>query len=219
LLDRLLELVDEASQARAVLIYGEGRAFCVGEDLRETLAPRTGGAEELRTSFEKLQQLTRGLVALRAPVVAAVHGYAIGGGAELAMAADFVIAAPDLKVRFPEVTLGHAVTGGISARLSAAVGLMRAKELLLTGRWVDGSELLSLGIAMETNADPVSRAIEFGRELARLPRRSMAATKAGLELATIPNQEAVLASEIDAALYCFASEDAAAAHQRFQKGQ
>lgn len=218
MLDGLLEGLDQASGAHAVVISGAGRALCVGEDLRETLAPRTGQAEELRTSFEKLQQLTRRMIGLRAPVIVAAHGYAIGGGAELLLAADFVIADPALKLRFPEVAIGHAVTGGITVRLTATVGLMRAKDLLLTSRWVEGPELHALGIALELDTNATARATELAQELAAHPRRSMAATKQGIELASIPHHESVLASEVDAALYCFASDDATNAHRPFQDG-
>ena len=73
--------------------------------------------EELRRSLDLLQELTRTLTSLPCPSVAAVQGYAVGGGAEIALTADFVVAAPDLRLRFPEVPLGHAPTGGITLRL------------------------------------------------------------------------------------------------------
>lgn len=217
LLDRILLTLEDVRDASAVVLYGNGRAFCAGEDLRETLAPQTGEAEELRESFEKLQQITRKMTALRAPIVVAAHGYAIGGGAELALAADIVVAGRDLQMRFPEVPIGHAVTGGITARLSAAVGLMRAKELLLTGRWIGADEAHQIGIAIGVADDAIARAKELGSELGSMPRRSMAATKLGLELASVPNQEIVLNSEVDAAVYCFSSADAEHAHIPFQR--
>lgn len=219
MLSSLTAAIEASRDAAALVIYGRGRAFCVGEDLRETLAPETGTSAELRASFAKLQQLTRLLTGLRAPVVVAAHGYAIGGGAELALAGDFIVADAGLKVRFPEVPIGHAVTGGITARLAATVGLVRAKSMLLTGRWVEATEALASGLISEIAADPIARAKELGRELARLPRGSMGATKAGVELAAIPHQELVLASEVDAATVCFGSDEAAAAYEPFQRAR
>jgi len=218
MLDGLLDAFRGAADAAAVVVYGEGRAFCVGEDLRETLAPATGDADELRASFERLQELTRLMVRLPAPVVVAAHGYAIGGGAELAMSADFVIATPNLKMRFPEVAIGHAVTGGISARLTATVGLVRAKDLLLSGRWIETAEAATWGMLSEVHEDAISRARELGDELAKLPGRSMAATKRGVESAAFPHLENVFEQEIGSALHCFSSNAAHAAYAPFQAG-
>jgi 2-(1,2-epoxy-1,2-dihydrophenyl)acetyl-CoA isomerase len=217
MLASLVAAIEDSREAAAVVIYGEGRAFCVGEDLRETLAPQTGASDELRGSFDKLQQLTRLLNALRAPVVIAAQGYAIGGGAELALAGDLVIAGADLQMRFPEVPIGHAVTGGITARLTATIGLIRAKDLLLTGRWIEAEEALRFGMVTEIADDAVSRAKELGRELGAMPRGSMGATKVGVEVASIPHQELVLNAEVDAAMVCFADERAAEAYEPFQR--
>jgi enoyl-CoA hydratase/carnithine racemase len=218
LLRALVDAVDACRDEPAIVLEGEGRAFCVGEDLKATLAPRTGGADELRGSLELLQELTRRLT-LGPPVVAAVHGYAIGGGAELALAADLVVAGPDARLRFPEVTLGHAVTGGISARLPALVGLLRAKELLLTGRWVEADEAVALGLANELAEDARQRARDLAAELAALPRRSVRATKRALELGALPLQEQALALEVDAAAHCFEAAEAAASVDRFRRGE
>ncbi len=218
MLASLVAAIEDSRDAAAVVIYGEGRAFCVGEDLRETLAPRTGASDELRGSFDKLQQLTRLLNGLRAPVVIAAQGYAIGGGAELALAGDLVIAGADLQMRFPEVPIGHAVTGGITARLTATIGLIRAKDLLLTGRWIEAEEALRFGMVTEIADDAVARAKELGHELGSMPRASMGATKIGVEVASIPHQELVLNAEVDSAMVCFADERAAEAYEPFQRG-
>jgi len=219
LLESLIGAFHEVRGSAAVVLEGEGRAFCVGEDLKETLAPATGSAEELRRSFELLQETTRLLTGMPCPVVACVQGFAIGGGAELALAADLVVAAPGTRFRFPEVSLGHAVTGGISTRLPAIVGLLRAKELLLTSRWVEADEGARLGLVNELADDARARARELATQLAAFPRRSVAATKRGLELGAVANQEAVLAHEIDAAAYCFAGAEARESIDDFRRGR
>jgi enoyl-CoA hydratase/carnithine racemase len=217
LLNSLCGALREAADARAVLIQGAGRAFCAGEDLKETLAPETGTPEELRVALELLQEITRLITAFPGPVIAAVHGYAIGGGAELALTADFVICSPGTRFRFPEVAIGHAVTGGISARLPALIGLARAKQLLLTSRWVDAEEALQIGMIAELADDPQVRAIELAQELASYAPRSMRATKLALESAAQPTQETALRWEVDAALFCFSAPEAADAFRRFQE--
>jgi 2-(1,2-epoxy-1,2-dihydrophenyl)acetyl-CoA isomerase len=217
--DLLATLCDELRNAagqRALVLQGSGRAFCTGEDLKETLAPRTGAPEELRVALELLQETTRLVTAFRGPVIAAVQGYAIGGGAELALAADFVICSPDTRFRFPEVSIGHALTGGITARLSALVGLARAKHMLLTSRWVEAAEALQIGMIAEVADDPRARALELAKELSAFPPRSMQATKLAVESAAQPSQEVALRWEIDAALYCFSAPEAADAFTNFQ---
>ncbi|KAK4502925.1 hypothetical protein PRZ48_006352 [Zasmidium cellare] len=220
--DLLNGLVDalrqQITESRIIVITSAGeRSFCAGEDLKETLAPATGSAEELRRAFEKLQDITRLTSSSSAIVIAAVQGYAIGGGAEIALAADFVIGGPGAKFRFPEVTIGHAVTGGISARLVQLVGLLRAKELLFTGRYVAADEALKIGLLTELVDDPRSRAMELADELAKRPEVSMRANKSSVERATFPHMETVLQDEVFVASVCFAEDDAANAFSNFAK--
>ncbi|KAF5567486.1 long-chain-fatty-acid ligase [Fusarium napiforme] len=154
------------------------------------------------------------------PVVLVEHpipsvGFAIGGGAEIALAADFVIGGPGAKFRFPEISLGHAVTGGITLRLPHMVGLVKAKELLLTGRWVDADEALKLGLLTEISHDPKVRALELARQLSELPSVSLASSKASLERTLFDNMESYLKDEVSVASHCFAQSDAALGYANF----
>lgn len=204
------------SSTRVIILGGAGdRSFCAGEDLKQTLAPRTGSAAELRESFEKLQDLTRLTSSARCIVIAAVQGYAIGGGAEIALGADLVIGGPAAKFRFPEVPIGHAATGGITLRLSLLVGLLRAKELLLTGRWAEAEEALKIGLLTEIAEDPKARALELAKTLASMPGVSLASSKTSLERALFPGMEACLQDEINVASYCFSQGDASKAFSDF----
>lgn len=216
LLEDLVRALRETASDRAVLLRGAGRAFCVGEDLKVTLAPRTGGVDELRDAFELLQDVTRHMTSMPAPVIAAVQGYAVGGGAEIALAADLVVLQQGTRLRFPEVPIGHAHTGGISVRLPQLVGLMRAKELLLTGRWVDADEALRLGLAIEVGEDALAQAAGIAGQLGAQPRRSMAAAKRAVEVSTFPNQESVLRLEVEAATHCFDAAEATATIEAFR---
>lgn len=216
----LTELTQALTSVRAdgpVVITGAGRAFCVGEDLKQRLNPHTGGAEELREAFEQLQQLTRLMVENPSPVIAAVNGFAVGGGAEIALAADLVYVGPATRIRFPEVPIGHAHTGGISLRLPAMIGLLKAKELLLTGRWVESAEAAALGLANSVAGDPLAKAVEVAEQLAKLPARSMAAAKRAVEVSTFQALESTLRLEVEAALYCFTSAEADATFESFAR--
>lgn len=216
LLDSLVRALRENAQARIIVLEGAGeRSFCAGEDLKQTLAPVTGTPQELREAFHKLQDLTRLTSSSQAVVIAAVQGFAIGGGAELALAADFVIGGPAAKFRFPEVPIGHAATGGITLRLTHLVGLLKAKDLLLTGRWIESSEALKIGLLSEISEDPKRRALELAVEMAKLPAISLASSKTSLERAVFTNMEACLQDEINVASYCFAQSDATKAFSDF----
>ncbi|KAF7545211.1 hypothetical protein G7Z17_g9354 [Cylindrodendrum hubeiense] len=216
LLESLVRALRENAQARVIILEGAGeRSFCAGEDLKQTLAPVTGTPQELREAFHKLQDLTRLTSSSQAVVIAAVQGFAIGGGAEIALAADFVIGGPAAKFRFPEVPIGHAATGGITLRLSHMVGLLKAKDLLLTGRWVESSEALKIGLLSEISEEPKRRALELAVQIAKLPAISLASSKSSLERALFPNLEACLQDEVNVASYCFAQSDAAKAFTDF----
>lgn len=205
LLGELVSALHQNSRARVIILQGAGdRSFCAGEDLKQTLAPKTGSAEELRDAFQKLQDLTRLTSSSGVIVIAAVHGFAIGGGAEIALAADFIIGGPGAKFRFPEVPIGHAATGGITLRLSHMVGLLKAKELLLTGRWVKSVEALKIGLLSEVHEDPKDRAMELAHHLISLPTVSLSSSKMSLERSLFINMEACLQDEVNVASYCFA---------------
>lgn len=207
LLSTFVEALRTAQNAGAIVVQGAGRAFCAGEDLHETLAPKTGSADELRVAFHQLQDLTRLMAGAPCPVVSAVHGYAVGGGAEIAVTADFVVGGPQARIKFPEAVIGHAPTGGITSRLPLMVGLLRAKQLLLTGRWVEPSEGLEWGLYTELHDDPRARALELATQLASYPRRSQAGVKRAIELALVPQQETYLQLEVELASHCFASAE------------
>lgn len=145
LVDDLLTAFDSVAKAedvRAVVLAGRGRAFCAGHDLKEP--PQRGDS---RARLERIQEVTRKIRALGAPVIAAVHGYAIGAGAEFALGCDLVIAADDAVFAFPEAGLGLSVTGGASRLLPLLVGPLKAKELVLLGQRIDAGTALELGLA------------------------------------------------------------------------
>src|SRR5690349_8191312 len=128
----------EAGDCGAAVLTGRGRAFCAGHDLKE---PR-GDAAGLPRRLEHLQDVTRRIRGLSIPVIAAVHGHAVGAGAEFALGCDLVVAADGTRFRFPEVGLGLSVTGGVTKLLPLLVGPVKAKELVLLGDPIDAHEAL-----------------------------------------------------------------------------
>ncbi len=205
-------------EVRAVLLTGAGRAFCAGADLK-THASRSRTAAEQRAYIWAGHRACRRVVDLDKPVVAAIHGHAIGAGAELALSADVLLAATATNLRLPEVALGTFVGGGITHRLPLLVGQLRAKQLLLLGRSFSAEEAASWGLVAEVvgGADLVPRATELTQELAGLPAVSLAAAKRGLNLGPQRSFEDALVFEADALEACLGSVDWTRGVQGFRR--
>ncbi|HEY8952083.1 MAG TPA: enoyl-CoA hydratase/isomerase family protein [Candidatus Dormibacteraeota bacterium] len=143
-LDEALEMV-RLQRARVLVIRGAGdKAFCAGGDIKELERLRSEGeaaamAHRMRAILDRIPQLA-------IPVIAGLNGDALGGGAELAIACDFRIAAEHARIGFPQITLGLMPAWGASERLAALVGRARALSILLGGQPVAATEALQLGL-------------------------------------------------------------------------
>jgi enoyl-CoA hydratase/carnithine racemase len=144
---RLSTLLREAAvddDVRVVLLRGEGRAFSSGVDLEEL----SGGDEGNLALRDNFDQLIAVLVDHPKPLIAAVHGPAVGFGATMLLHCDLVLVADDARLRFPFTSLRTAPEAGSSALLPAAVGPQRAAELLFTSRWIGAEEAVDIGLAL-----------------------------------------------------------------------
>ncbi|MBB3663529.1 MULTISPECIES: enoyl-CoA hydratase/isomerase family protein [Prauserella salsuginis group] len=200
LVDDLLTALDALTvrtDVRAVVLTGEGRAFCAGHDLKE---PAPEG--DSRPRLERLQDVTRRLRGLPQPVVAAVHGYAIGAGAEFALGCDLVVAADDAAFAFPEAGLGLSVTGAASRLLPLLVGPLKAKELMLLGERIDAAAAAELGLVNRVvpRDELDSRVTELASALADKPPRSVTLAKRALDHGVDAAVETVLELEVTHAL-------------------
>jgi len=128
---------------RAVVIYGGERVFAAGADIKEMAAM---SYTDMVTHSQRLQDAFSAVAAIPKPTVAAVTGYALGGGCELALCADIRIAATDAKLGQPEILLGIIPGAGGTQRLTRLVGPARAKDLIFTGRFVEADEALAMGL-------------------------------------------------------------------------
>lgn len=169
LLRRIGEAIDEADAMegmRALIVTGAGpKAFCAGADIKEltgrSLAEQKRGAELGQAVFAKLDRL-------RVPSVAAINGYAFGGGLELALACTFRIASSRARMGLPEIKLGLIPGYGGTQRLPRLIGEARALDLILTGRTVDAAEAERIGLVHRVADDDVlEAAVEFARGFAR----------------------------------------------------
>jgi enoyl-CoA hydratase len=141
-----LDRADKDMDARVIVLTGEGRAFCVGADLKEH-----GKGE--RTELEKLQYLQLGNDVCEAiykhnkVVIAAVNGYALGAGCEMSVSADFVLMKDSAQIGLPEISIGTHVGGAVTEILPRIIGLTKTRELIFTGRRIDGKEAQAIGLA------------------------------------------------------------------------
>jgi enoyl-CoA hydratase len=140
-LHRALDDLTRDRSLRAVVIAGSGEHFMAGADIAEL---RDRGASEALESING--SLFRRVEELPVPVIAALRGFALGGGCELAIACDLRVAAPSTRMGQPEVSLGILPGAGATHRLPRLIGLGRAKELILTGRLVGAEEALAMGL-------------------------------------------------------------------------
>ncbi|GIH19524.1 enoyl-CoA hydratase/isomerase family protein [Rugosimonospora africana] len=176
-----LSVADADPGVRAVVLTGQGRAFCVGADLKAHSAG-TRSQADLAAYVDLGQRVCERIQTMATPVIAAVRGYALGAGAELAVSADFLLVAEDAMMGFPEVSIGTFVGGGVTHRLPRLVGLRRATELLIVGERFTGRQALAWGLATAApRAEDLDEAAdELAHRLARKAPLPLARMKAAL---------------------------------------
>ena len=195
--------IDEVAadpSVRAVVLRGEGKSFCSGLDIASFAAEgRDPGAMFTRRDGEPAnlaQRVSWGWQTLPAPVIAAVHGNCIGGGAQIALGADVRIVAPGTKVSIREAFWGLIPDMGITRSLPRLVRFDVAKELVLTARLIDAEEAVRVGLATRLDDDPVAAAHALAAEIAALSPDATRRGKALLERAwSMPEAESLALEE------------------------
>ncbi len=174
----ILAVLDGDEACRAIVITGAGdRAFAAGADIRE-LAGESPHSLHDADPFAALD----GIGDLRTPVIAAVRGFALGGGCELAMACDLIVAGDNAQLGQPEIRLGVIPGAGGTQRLTRAIGRARAMELILTGRRIGAAEAERMGLVTKVVPadETVDRALELAGRIAEMPPLAVAAAKASV---------------------------------------
>jgi enoyl-CoA hydratase len=200
-----LQGLDQDPACRAVVITGAGeRAFAAGADITE-LAEATPVALTAADSFARWEAIRR----IHLPLIAAVRGYALGGGCELAMACDLIVAGDDAQFGQPEIRIGVMPGAGGTQRLTRAVGKAKAMELILTGRSLGAREAEARGLVSRVVAreETVPAALALAAEIAALPPLAVRAAKEAVNRAFELSLEAGLEFERRNFFLLFASED------------
>ncbi|MEV0264223.1 enoyl-CoA hydratase-related protein [Streptomyces sp. NPDC050617] len=207
--DRLRELAEEATRredVRAVVIWGGEKVFAAGADIKEMRdmdhAAMVARARDLQGAFTAVARIPK-------PVVAAVTGYALGGGCELALCADFRIAAENAKLGQPEILLGLIPGAGGTQRLARLVGPSKAKDLIFTGRQVRADEALTIGLVdrVVLAEEVYGQAHAWAARLAAGPAIALRAAKESVDAGLETDIDTGLAIERGWFAGLFATED------------
>jgi enoyl-CoA hydratase len=202
-----LEDVKNDHEIKVLIITGEGRAFSTGADLKESKAR---SIEEYREYLVELQETSKKIIRFEKPTIAAINGYALGSGYELALACDIRISAEEAQIGSPEAKVTSSVTGGAMRLVQDLIGPGKAKELLFTGEYIDGKEAQRIGLV--NRAVPLDRLMDEAREMAEKIAENSAFSikmiKKGLHLARGEvSLEALMDYEIEACLACVSTKE------------
>ena len=205
-----LEFVGRNPAVAAVVLAGEGGTFTTGDDLTQTAAMDEAGFAAMIGGF---QSITTALRAMPMPVIAAIEGYAVGGGLEIAAACDLRVCAEDTVFFCPEVHLGLLLSNGSSSLLPRLIGSGRTRELVLTGRRFDAAWAERAGLVNRVAArgGALAEALAMAEEIAANQAGAVRTTKRLLNRVEEDEVEAALGAETGAALEAFSDPAVVAA--------
>ncbi len=217
------ELIDAAREVTqnetvaAVVLYGGERVFAAGADIKE-MAPMSY-AEMSAGHSRLLQDFTKALAGIPKPVIAAITGYALGGGLEVALTADFRVAGEGAKVGQPEIALGIIPGAGGTQRLSRLIGPAKAKDLVYSGRHVKAGEALAMGLVdrVVPDAEVYTAAKEWAATFVGGPAIALRAAKQAIDAGLEVDLDTGLEIERTQFAALFATEDQATGMRSFME--
>ena len=202
-----LENVRQDKAIKALVITGEGRAFSTGADLKDSKG-RT--LEDYRIYLESLQEASRKIIRFEKPTLAAINGYALGSGYELALACDIRIAANDALIGSPEARVTSSVTGGAFRLVQDLVGPGKARELLFTAENIDGKEAERIGLVNKCVPleDLMQETFKMAEKIVANSGFSLKVIKKGFLMAQGETSlEALMDYEIEGCLACVSTKE------------
>ncbi len=204
LLAQEVDALAKDTRVRAIVITGNESAFAAGADITEMV-----DATPIDMALRNVQQYWDPIAACPTPLIAAVNGFALGGGCELAMHCDIIIAGPGAKFGLPEVRIGIMPGAGGTQRLTRAVGKFNAMRMVLTGAMVSGEEAHRMGLASELvpDAEVLPTALKLADQIAALPPLSVRAIKEVVLAGQDASLDTALMLERKAMHLLFASAD------------
>lgn len=218
-LSRVFSELDSDAETRVIVLTGAGeKAFSAGADLKERIGLSLQGLEAQR------RMLVRAFDAVgsaRKPVIAAVNGYALGGGFELALLCDFIIAGDHARLGLPEVKRGIIPGGGGTQTLPRLVGKAVAKQMIFTGEPIDAQEAFRLGIVVKVvpGSKVVEEALEIAEVIARNAPLAVIQAKRAIDVGAEIDLQSGRAFELEAYNVCLRSEDREEGIRAFAEGR
>jgi len=213
----LCHALDADPAVQVAIFTGAGdKAFCAGADLKERGSRSTEGMYDERRFLRA--KWVGAVAGMAKPTIAAINGYCLGGGLELALQCDLRIAAEEAQFGLPEVTLGFLPGAGGTQRLPRLIGLQRAKEMILTGKRINAAEAERLGIVLRVvpRAQLLPAAMELARAIAKNPRIAVIQAKVALNASQETMLSGGLQAENEAWLPCLLSDTWKAKVARFK---
>ena len=213
----VLETVKQDNNVKALIITGAGRAFSTGADLKDS---KGRSIEDYRIYLESLQEASRKIIRFEKPTIAAINGYALGSGYELALACDIRIAAEDALIGSPEAKVTSSVTGGAFRLVQDLVGPGKARELLFTAENITGIEAARIGLV--NKAVPLDalmdEAFNMAQKIAANSSFSLKVIKKGFLMAQGEcSLEALMDYEIEGCLACVSTKEREQSLKNFEK--
>ncbi|MCJ7791112.1 MAG: enoyl-CoA hydratase/isomerase family protein [Dehalococcoidia bacterium] len=203
-----LKAAQADAEVKTVIVKGEGRAFCSGDDLSES---KIMTPEQALQYIDTLQDTTRTMLKMGKPLIAAVHGYALGAGCEWAMDCDIRIAAEGTKFGFPETNVGATVTNAGTKLLPLLVGWGRAKELVFTNEMIDARQAEQWGLVNKVapleELDKI--AMDMAKKIAKNSTLAIYFSKRALNQGAYQDFEQTLEQETRDAMVVFSTLEAA----------
>ena len=209
---------EELGSSRAVVIAGEGRAFSAGADVTEF---REATPESILAYYRATGAVYEQFASLPQPTIAAIHGWCVGGGLELSLAADFRIADESARFKLPEVAIGIIPSSGGTHRLVRLLGTARAKELVFLRERIDAAEAFRIGLVTEVvpEGSALERSVELAMGLAELPALALSLAKEAIDAMAESSRDAGLLIERVAYAALAQTPDAQGAADAFVSGQ
>lgn len=203
--------IAESRDAAALIICGTKGNFAAGADIPPMLDLNPQQARE--RTFNRAYNMIENL---EIPVIAAISGYALGGGLELALACDIRICSHDARLGLPEIKLGIFPGAGGTQRLPAIIGAGRAKDMIFTGSPVNAAKALEYGLCnMVTDNDVLEEAVKYASQFLKLSSAALAGAKRAVNFGTVANLAAGIQYEEDLWSLCFSTEDQRIGMQAF----
>lgn len=205
-INELIDSIERSSDVRAVIFTGDGKAFVAGADISEM---KNKDSEKGRSFSQLGNEIFRKIELLEKPVIAAVNGFALGGGCELAMACDIRIASEKAKFGQPEVGLGIIPGFGGTQRMPRLVGAAKAKELIFTGRIINSNEAEKIGLVntVVSHDELMLKAIEIVKTIIKNSSLAVGYSKSAINRGIETDIETGMLTEQNIFGLCFAHED------------